>query len=143
MVYQAIYDKIWCCILMNVAAGTHNAICNSMQHQIWNLTRRICINLLQYQGLPWRSIIKDALSSLIQFLATERPFKMMKNEIQTLKAYQTESYKILHYYCRKQHTNIDNSRIIEQNLFLPLPFSLFTATYASCYHPQQQSFLIS
>ena len=44
--------------------------------------------------------------------------------------------KILHYYCRKQHKDIENSRIIEQNvailcsslcllrLALPLPFSM-------------------
>ena len=39
--------------------------------------------------------------------------------------------QILHYYCRKQHKNIKNSRIIEQNLVLSFPFSLFTATCAS------------
>ena len=51
--------------------------------------------------------------------------------------------QILHYYCRKQHKNIENSRIIEQNLVLSLPFSLFTATYASFHLPQGQSFFIS
>ena len=69
MVYQAVYDKIWRCILSNVAAVTHNAICNSMQHQIWNIcdvTGRICINLLQCKSLTWCSIIKDTLRSLRQ-----------------------------------------------------------------------------
>ena len=51
--------------------------------------------------------------------------------------------QILHYYCRKQQKNIENSRIIEQNLVLSLPFSLFTATCASCRLPQRQSFFIS
>ena len=37
--------------------------------------------------------------------------------------------QILHYYCRKQHKNIENSRIIEQNL--SLLFSLLTVTCAS------------
>ena len=32
--------------------------------------------------------------------------------------------QILHYYYRKQHKNIENSRIIEQNLILSLPFCL-------------------
>ena len=90
MVYQAIYDKIWCCILMNVVAGTHNAICNSMQHQIWNMCDLpccICISLLECKGLPLRLIIKDALSSLRQFLVIESPLKMMKNAFYfTLKA---------------------------------------------------------
>ena len=39
--------------------------------------------------------------------------------------------QILHYCCRKQHKNIENWRIIEQNLVLSLRFSLFTATCAS------------
>ena len=51
--------------------------------------------------------------------------------------------QILHYYCRKQHKNIENSRIIEQNLVLSLPFSLFTATCAYCSLPQWQSFFVS
>ena len=51
--------------------------------------------------------------------------------------------QILHYYCRKQHKNIKNSRIIEQNLVLSFPFSLFTVTCASCRLPQWQNFLIS
>ena len=51
--------------------------------------------------------------------------------------------QILHYYCRKQHKNIKNSGIIEQNLVLSLSASLFTATYASCRLPQRQSFFIS
>ena len=36
--------------------------------------------------------------------------------------------QILHYYYRKQHKNIENSQIIEQNLvsYISLPFSLFT-----------------
>ena len=51
--------------------------------------------------------------------------------------------QILHYYCRKQHKNIKNSRIIEQNLVLSFPFSLFTATCASCRLPQRQNFFIS
>ena len=49
----------------------------------------------------------------------------------------------LHYYCRQKHKNIKNSQIIEQNLVLSLPFSLFTATYASCHLPQPQRFFIS
>ena len=48
--------------------------------------------------------------------------------------------QILHYYCRKQHKKIENLGIIEQNLFLSLPFSLFTATYSSCRLPQRQEF---
>ena len=56
---------------------------------IWNIcdvTRHICINL-QFRGLLWRSLIKDAPSSLKQFLATERPLKMIKNSFYfTLKA---------------------------------------------------------
>ena len=36
--------------------------------------------------------------------------------------------QILHYVCRKQHKNIKNSWIIEQNLVLSFPFSLITAT---------------
>ena len=36
--------------------------------------------------------------------------------------------QILHYVCRKQHKNIKNSQIIEQNLVLSFPFSLITAT---------------
>ena len=82
MVYQAVYDKIRRWILPNVAAGIHIAIWNSMQHQTWNIcdvTSRICINLLQCKGLPWRSIIKEELSSLRQLFANERPLKMMKN----------------------------------------------------------------
>ena len=51
--------------------------------------------------------------------------------------------QILHYYCRKQHKNIENSRIIEQNLVLSLPFSLFTAACASCRLLQRQNFFIS
>ena len=51
--------------------------------------------------------------------------------------------QILHYYCSKQHKNIKNSWIIEQNLVLSFPFSLFTATCASCRLPQQQNFFIS
>ena len=39
--------------------------------------------------------------------------------------------QILHYYCRKQDKNIENSQIIEQNIVISLPFSLFTATCAS------------
>ena len=39
--------------------------------------------------------------------------------------------------------NIKNSRITEQNLVLSLPFSLFTATWASCHLPLLQSFFIS
>ena len=50
--------------------------------------------------------------------------------------------QILYYYWR-QHKNIENSRITEQNLVLSLPFSLFTATCASCRLPQWQSFFIS
>ena len=90
MVYQPVYDKIRRWILPNVAAGIRIAIWNSMQHQIWNIcdvTRRIYINLLQCKGLPWRSIIKEALSSLRQLLANERPLKVMKNAFYfTLKA---------------------------------------------------------
>ena len=48
--------------------------------------------------------------------------------------------QIFHYYCRKQYKNIENSRIIEQNLVLSLPFSLFTAACASCHLPQWQNF---
>ena len=51
--------------------------------------------------------------------------------------------QILSYYCRKQHKNIKNSGIIEQNLVLSLPFFLFTATYVSCRLPQRQRFFIS
>ena len=51
--------------------------------------------------------------------------------------------QILHYYCRKQHKNVKNSQIIEQNLVLFLPFSLFTATCSSCHLPWRQSFSIS
>ena len=51
--------------------------------------------------------------------------------------------QILHYYCRKQHKNIKNSRIIEQNLVLFFPFSLFTATCTSRRLPQRQNFFIS
>ena len=47
------------------------------------------------------------------------------------------------HYCRKQHKNIKNSRIIEQNLVLSFPFSLLTAACASCRLPQQQNFFIS
>ena len=41
--------------------------------------------------------------------------------------------QILHYYCRKQHKNSENSQIIEQNvaISLSLLFSLLTATCAS------------
>ena len=45
--------------------------------------------------------------------------------------------QILHYCFRKQHKNIENWWIIEQNLVLSLPFSLFTATCASCRLPQR------
>ena len=48
--------------------------------------------------------------------------------------------QILHYYFRKQNKNIENSWIIEQNLTLSLPFSLFTVTCASYRLPQWQSF---
>ena len=44
MVYQAVYDKNWHCVLWNVAARTHNAICNHMEHQIWNICDVIYIN---------------------------------------------------------------------------------------------------
>ena len=50
--------------------------------------------------------------------------------------------QILYYYWR-QHKNIENSRITEQNLVLSLPFSLFTATCASYRLPQRQSFFTS
>ena len=51
----------------------------------------------------------------------------------------------MHYYgWRKQYKKIQNSQIIEQNLYLSLPFaSLFTATWASCRLPQRQSFFFS
>ena len=39
--------------------------------------------------------------------------------------------QILHYYCRKQHKNIENSWIIEQNVAISLLFSLLIATCAS------------
>ena len=41
--------------------------------------------------------------------------------------------QILHYYCSLQHKNIENSRIVEQNVAvsLSLLFSLLTATCAS------------
>ena len=41
--------------------------------------------------------------------------------------------QILHYYCWKQHKNIENSRIIEQNvsIFLSLVLSLLTGTCPS------------
>ena len=40
--------------------------------------------------------------------------------------------QILHYYCRKQHKNIENSRIIEQNVAISLYSSLcLAATCAS------------
>ena len=45
--------------------------------------------------------------------------------------------QIFHYYCRKQYKNIKNSRIVEQNLILSLPFSLFTRACASCRLPQR------
>ena len=51
--------------------------------------------------------------------------------------------QILYYYCRKQHKNIKNSQIIEQNLVLFFPFSLFTVICASCHLPQGQNFFIS
>ena len=51
--------------------------------------------------------------------------------------------QIFHYYCRKQHKNIKNWQIVEQNLVLSLPFSLFTMTCAPCQLPQWQSFFIS
>ena len=51
--------------------------------------------------------------------------------------------QILLYYCRKQHKNIENSQIIEQNLVLSLPFPLFTPTSASCRLPEWKSFFIS
>ena len=49
--------------------------------------------------------------------------------------------QIFHYYCRKQYKNIENSRIIEQNLFLSLPFSQFTTACASCHLPSTAKFL--
>ena len=39
--------------------------------------------------------------------------------------------QILHYYYRKQLKNIENSQILEQNLLISLPFSLFTMACAS------------
>ena len=51
--------------------------------------------------------------------------------------------QILDYYCGKQHKNIKNSQIIEQNLVLSFPFSLFTAACASCCLPHRQNFFIS
>ena len=51
--------------------------------------------------------------------------------------------QILHYYCRKQHKNVKNSQIIEQNFVLFLPFSLFTETCSSCHLLWWQSFSIS
>ena len=39
--------------------------------------------------------------------------------------------QILHYYCRKQQKNIENSWIIEQNVAISLLFSLLIATCAS------------
>ena len=51
--------------------------------------------------------------------------------------------QILLHYCREQHKNIKNSQIIEQNLVLSLPFSLFTVICAYCFLPQWQSFFIS
>ena len=48
--------------------------------------------------------------------------------------------QIFHYYCKKQYKNIENSRIIEQNLVLSLRFSLFTVACAYCRLPQRQNF---
>ena len=39
--------------------------------------------------------------------------------------------KILHYYCRKQHKDIENSWIIEQNVAISLLFSLLITTCTS------------
>ena len=39
--------------------------------------------------------------------------------------------QILPYYCRKQHKNIENSQIIEQNIVTSLPLSLLTVTCPS------------
>ena len=64
-------------------------------------------------------------------------------ETQTFKALLDWILQILHYYCRKQHKNIENSWIIKQNFVLSLPFSLFTVTCASCHRSQHQSFFIS
>ena len=52
--------------------------------------------------------------------------------------------QILHYYCRKQHKNIENSRIIEQNaaISLSLLFSLLIATCASFAFLNDRVFLV-
>ena len=39
--------------------------------------------------------------------------------------------QILHYYCRKEHKNIENSWVIEQCCYLSLLFTLLIATCAS------------
>ena len=51
--------------------------------------------------------------------------------------------QILHYYCRKQHKYIKNSRIFERNLVSCFPLSLFTAICASCRLPHWQNVFIS
>ena len=91
--------------------------------------------------------MKYEFSAEIWFVKTSN--RIMKYESQVVKVNPNFQdilnwiLQILHYYCRKQHKNIKNSRIIEQNLVLSFPFSLFNATCASCRLPQWQNFFIS
>ena len=45
--------------------------------------------------------------------------------------------QILHYYCRKQHKNIEKSRIIEQNVAISALLSAYCDLHFLCL-PQQQ-----
>ena len=91
--------------------------------------------------------MKYEFSAEIWFVKTSN--RIMKYESQVVKVNPNFQdilnwiLQTLHYYCRKQHKNIKNSWIIEQNLVLSFPFSLFTATCASCRLPQRQNFFIS
>ena len=52
--------------------------------------------------------------------------------------------QIPHYYCKKQHKNIENSQIIEQNVVISHcdPLAVYCDLYFLCL-PQQQSFFSS
>ena len=91
--------------------------------------------------------MKYEFSAEIWFVKTSN--RIMKYESQVVKVNPNFQdilnwiLQTLHYYCWKQHKNIKNSWIIEQNLVLSFPFSLFTATCASCRLLQLQNFFIS
>ena len=120
--YSLAIAKIW----IWLESRSLNSIINSS-----NETFAVCVKMLGSEEMTlWHHHLVVYYRLVVEWLKRSPNFQGILNWI----------LQILHYYCRKQHKNIENLGIIEQNLFLSLPFSLFTATYASCRLPQRQEF---